>query len=186
MGGFKVVFYNGFNDSTETKLVVCVDKDWGTPGCGILDTGSAVGDWVHDGLSTYNSRLETPYFYPVNKLTIAVTSPCSDYRVEVRDQNNNVLLTVTYDGTICGAFPFFVPTPTPTPTSTPTPTPSRTPSPSPTPSQTPTATPTPSMCSPLIKTGIEFLDMVLFCVGGVGVTVLILVIAFVVLLMMRR
>jgi len=27
------VFFNGWNTRTETKLVVCVDKDWGVPGC---------------------------------------------------------------------------------------------------------------------------------------------------------
>jgi len=119
MGMYKVVFYNGFNTSTETKLVVCVDKDWGIPGCGIRSDGVVEGDWVYDGISTYNSSVETPYFNPVTKLTIAVTSPCGDYRVEVKDEDNNVVLTVYYGGEVCGAFPFFVPTPTPTVTPTP-------------------------------------------------------------------
>jgi hypothetical protein len=35
---------------------------------------------------------------------------------------------------------------------------------------------------PLVRTGVEFLDRVLFCVGGVGVTVAVLIVAFVVLL----
>ncbi|MCI4407834.1 MAG: Ig-like domain-containing protein [Thermofilum sp.] len=56
--------------------------------------------------------------------------------------------------------------PTPTPTPTPTPSPSPTPSPTPTPTQE---------CVPLFRTGIGFLDAVLFCVNGVGITMLILV-----------
>jgi hypothetical protein len=168
MGRYKVVFYNGFNTSTETKLVVCVDKDWGVPGCGIRSDGVVEGDWVHDGISTYNSSVETPYFNPVAKLIIEVTSPCDDYRVEVKDEDNNVVLTTRYDGRICSPFPFFVPTPTPTPT------PSAAPGPEPS-----------QGCSPLISTGVAFLDAVVFCVGGVGITVFILMLLFLLLLLRR-
>lgn len=175
-----MVFYNGTNTSTETKLVVCVDKDWGTSGCGIMSDGSVMGDWIHDGLSTPNSSAESPYFYPESKLTIEVTDPCNDYKVEVRDENNNVLLSTQYEQ-VCSPVPFFVPTPTPTstPTSTPTPTPT------PTLTPTPTATPTPIPCPPLIRTGNSILDKVLFCVHGYGVTVLVAGVAFFMLLILR-
>jgi len=175
MGWYRVVFYNGSNTSTDTRLVVCIDKDLGVPGCGVRDDGTVEGDWVHPGPSTPNSRVETEWFNPVSKLTIAVTSPCYDYKVEVVDEGNNVLLTVYYDGRTCGAFPFFVPTPTPTITPTPTST------------SMPTPTEIPSQgCSPLIKVGIEFLDRVVFCVGGYGVTVAVVVAVFLLLLLLRK
>ncbi len=41
-------------------------------------------------------------------------------------------------------------------------------------------------CRPVIKTGIGVLDAVLFCVGGYGVTVLVLVVAALILLMLLR
>ena len=175
-----MVFFNGWNTSTETKLVVCVDKDWGVPGCRM--SGSSVeGDWVRDGISTYNSSVETPYFYPVEKLTIVVTSPCYDYSIEVRDVNNNVLLSVgTLSGHVCPPVPFFVSTPTPTPTPTPSPTPTSTPTP------TPTPTPTSGECPPVVRTGVDVLDRVLFCVGGVGVSVFVLVVVFLLVWLLLR
>jgi hypothetical protein len=39
-------------------------------------------------------------------------------------------------------------------------------------------------CEPVIKTGVDVLDRVLFCVGGYGVTVAVAVAAFFVLLML--
>ena len=39
-------------------------------------------------------------------------------------------------------------------------------------------------CSPLVKTGVEFLDRVLFCIGSYGVTVAVAVAAFFVLLLL--
>ena len=40
-------------------------------------------------------------------------------------------------------------------------------------------------CQPIIRTGISFLDNVLFCVGGYGVTVLIGAIILLILLILR-
>jgi len=56
-----------------------------------------------------------------------------------------------------------------------------------TPSLTPTPTPAPApACSPLFRTGVEFLDRVLFCVGSYGITVAVVVAAFFVLLLLVR
>jgi len=41
-------------------------------------------------------------------------------------------------------------------------------------------------CSPVVKTGVEFLDRVLFCIGSYGVTVTVVVAAFFVLLLLVR
>jgi len=41
-------------------------------------------------------------------------------------------------------------------------------------------------CSPVVKTGVEFLDRVLFCVGSYGITVAVVVAAFFVLLLLIR
>ena len=41
-------------------------------------------------------------------------------------------------------------------------------------------------CSPVVKTGVEFLDRVLFCIGSYGVTVAVVVAAFFVLLLLVR
>jgi len=49
----------------------------------------------------------------------------------------------------------------------------------------PTTTPSPS-CSPLFRTGVEWLDQVVFCVGGYGITVAVAVVAFFVLLLLVR
>jgi hypothetical protein len=46
--------------------------------------------------------------------------------------------------------------------------------------------PQPSQCDPLFRVGVGALDSVVFCVGGVGITVSILVIAFFMLLLFRR
>lgn len=56
-----------------------------------------------------------------------------------------------------------------------------------TPPPTPTATPTPtSSCQPVISTGISILDNVIFCVGGYGITVLIVGVVFVLLMLLIR
>jgi len=39
-------------------------------------------------------------------------------------------------------------------------------------------------CKPIIRTGIEVLDNVLICVGGVGITLTVVVIAFFILLIL--
>ena len=45
----------------------------------------------------------------------------------------------------------------------------------------------PSQCQPLFKTGISALDQVVFCIGGIGISVAVLVVAFfVILLLIRR
>jgi hypothetical protein len=44
----------------------------------------------------------------------------------------------------------------------------------------------PSQCQPLFRTGIGVLDQVVFCIGGVGVSVSVLLVAFFVLLMLVR
>jgi hypothetical protein len=84
------------------------------------------------------------------------------------------------------------PSPTPTPTSipSPTPTPTASPSPSPTPTYVPTPTPTPypqpspsAVCRPILTTGVSWLDSILFCVGGYGVTVFTALITFILLLL---
>jgi len=85
--------------------------------------------------------------------------------------------------------PTETPTPTPTPTETPTPTPTLTPSPSPSPSPLPSPTPTPTVtpipipsptptqeCQPIIRTGVELLDRVVFCIWGYGITVFIILV----------
>ena len=41
-------------------------------------------------------------------------------------------------------------------------------------------------CEPVVKTGVEFLDRVLFCIGSYGVTVAVAVAAFFVLLLLVR
>ena len=41
-------------------------------------------------------------------------------------------------------------------------------------------------CSPVVKTGVDVLDRVLFCVGSYGVTVAVVVAAFFVLLLLVR
>ena len=41
-------------------------------------------------------------------------------------------------------------------------------------------------CSPVVKTGVDVLDRVLFCVGSYGVTVAVAVAAFFVLLLLVR
>jgi hypothetical protein len=82
-----------------------------------------------------------------------------------------------------------IPTPTPTPTSMPTPTPTPTPTPIPTPTSTPIPTPTPtptSECSPVIRTGVEFLDRVVFCIGTVGITMFVLIVAFLLVWLLSR
>jgi len=53
------------------------------------------------------------------------------------------------------------------------------------PSAQPPPQPSPGQaCSPVFKTGIEFLDQVVFCVGGYGVTVTVLLIATITLLIL--
>jgi uncharacterized protein (TIGR03382 family) len=41
-------------------------------------------------------------------------------------------------------------------------------------------------CEPVVRTGVDVLDRVLFCVGGYGVTVAVAVAAFFVLLLLVR
>ena len=53
------------------------------------------------------------------------------------------------------------------------------------PSAQPPPQPSPA-CSPVFKTGIEFLDQVLFCVGGYGVTVTVLIAAITLLILLIR
>jgi hypothetical protein len=42
------------------------------------------------------------------------------------------------------------------------------------------------VCKPIVRTGIDVLDRILFCIGGYGVTVFVLIIVFVVLLLLAR
>ena len=51
--------------------------------------------------------------------------------------------------------------------------------------QPPSPQPSP-VCSPVFRTGVSWLDQVLFCVGGYGVTVVVVVAAFFVLLLLLR
>jgi len=51
------------------------------------------------------------------------------------------------------------------------------------PSAQPPPQPSPA-CSPVFKTGIEFLDRVLFCVGGYGVSVAVLIAAITLLILL--
>ena len=41
-------------------------------------------------------------------------------------------------------------------------------------------------CSPVVKTGVDVLDRVLFCIGSYGITVAVAVAAFFVLLLLVR
>ena len=43
-----------------------------------------------------------------------------------------------------------------------------------------------NVCQPVVRTGVELLDRVVFCVGGRGVTVFVLLVALFVLLMLVR
>ena len=53
------------------------------------------------------------------------------------------------------------------------------------PSAQPPPQPSPGqVCSPVFKMGMEFLDQVLFCIGGVGVSVAVLLVVFFVLLLL--
>ena len=55
------------------------------------------------------------------------------------------------------------------------------------PSAQPPPSPQPSpgqACSPVFRTGVEFLDQVLFCVGGYGVTMTILIAAAILLILL--
>jgi hypothetical protein len=55
------------------------------------------------------------------------------------------------------------------------------------PSAQPPPQPSPGQaCSPVFKTGIGFLDQVLFCVGGYGVTVTVLIAAVALLILLIR
>jgi hypothetical protein len=49
----------------------------------------------------------------------------------------------------------------------------------------PAGAPAPA-CQPILRTGIDFLDRVVFCIGNYGITVFILVLAFFVLLVLLR
>jgi hypothetical protein len=41
-----------------------------------------------------------------------------------------------------------------------------------------------AQCQPVVKTGIDVLDSVVFCVGGVGVTVFVLLVALILLIVL--
>jgi hypothetical protein len=41
-------------------------------------------------------------------------------------------------------------------------------------------------CRPIIRTGIDFLDRSLVCLGGYGITLTVVIIAFIVLLLLFR
>ena len=43
-----------------------------------------------------------------------------------------------------------------------------------------------SVCTPLFRTGVSMLDYVLFCVGGVGISVAVLLAVFVFLVLLLR
>jgi hypothetical protein len=60
-----------------------------------------------------------------------------------------------------------IPTPTPTPTPTPAPVPVR-------------------QCVPVFRTGVEFLDWVVFCIGDVGITVFVLAVVFLLVWLLSR
>ena len=42
-----------------------------------------------------------------------------------------------------------------------------------------------SVCTPLFRTGVSMLDYILFCIGGVGVTVAVVIVAFLLLVLLR-
>jgi hypothetical protein len=44
----------------------------------------------------------------------------------------------------------------------------------------------PSRCQPMFRTGIDVLDRVMFCIGGRGITVAVVVAVFIVLLLLLR
>jgi len=148
------------NDNYTRNLIVCVDKTWGTSGC-----QPWTGDWVATAALAPDTCLTTPPFTPTSRLT-AVTSSSSPYRyrVEFLDSNGNVVHSCN---NVDRNNPCYLnvtpPTPTPTPTS--------------------------GECSPVVRTGVEFLDKVLFCAGNVGITVFVLLLFFgflLLLLLLRR
>jgi len=49
--------------------------------------------------------------------------------------------------------------------------------------QTPSPQPSPA-CSPVFRTGVSWLDQVLFCVGGYGITVAVLMVALILLILL--
>jgi len=48
------------------------------------------------------------------------------------------------------------------------------------------AVPPAAPCQPIFRVGIDFLDRVVFCIGNYGITVLVLILAFIVLLILLR
>jgi uncharacterized protein (TIGR03382 family) len=43
-----------------------------------------------------------------------------------------------------------------------------------------------SGCRPIVRTGVELLDKIVFCIGGVGVTVFVLLVVFLLVWLVRR
>ena len=57
----------------------------------------------------------------------------------------------------------------------------------PTPTPTPIPTPSPTQeCRPLVRIGVEWLDYIVFCIGNVGITVFVLLVAFLLVWLMSR
>ena len=42
-----------------------------------------------------------------------------------------------------------------------------------------------SVCTPLFRTGVSMIDYILFCIGGVGVTVAVVILTFLLLVLLR-
>ena len=125
-------------------LIVCVDKTWGQSGC-----QPWTGDWVDEVWLQPGQYVDSPYFTPNTVLTAVTSSDAGYYyKVEIIDQNGNVVKTCDYvdRNNPCYYYVSAPPSPSssPIPSPSPSPPPSPTPSPSPSPSTSPSPPPSPS------------------------------------------
>jgi hypothetical protein len=139
------------NDIWMRYLIVCVDKTWGQPGC-----QPWTGDWVDVVWLQPGQSVDSPYFTPETVLTAVTSSDAGYYyKVEIIDQNGNVVKTCDYVDRHhpCYYYVSAPPSPSPSPSPTP-PTPSPTPSPPPSPPPSPSPSPTISTTDLLIAAGV--------------------------------
>jgi len=147
------------NDPHGRYLIVCVDKRWGDDDC---------QPWNGDLSTTHphNELCATYFFFTPTWVLTAVTSSDNGYYYEVEfiDSEGNVAGRCDRVDRYNPCY-LYLTEPTPTPTPTPTSAPS---------------------CPPLIRTGNDVLDHVVFCVRNVGITVFVLIVFFLFLLLLLR
>ncbi len=132
---YKVRFID-VNDIWMRYLIVCVDKTWGQSGC-----QPWTGDWVDEVWLQPGQYVDSPYFTPNTVLTAVTSSDAGYYyKVEIIDQNGNVVKTCDYVDRNNPCYYYVSAPPSPSPTAPP--------SPSPSPSPSPTIPPPPSPPSP--------------------------------------